>query len=755
MGRIAGIIERIADLQARLGALDQVTASGDGLPAEFAALLLQQTTAPDAALVTTGLEDLLPTESPGEQGDAWSAGSAQTFDAIISQAAARWNLSPELVHAVVRAESDYDPKCLSRAGAMGLMQLMPETARDVGVTDPWNPVQNLNGGCRYLRAQLDRFGRLELALAAYNAGPGAVRRYGGIPPYRETRAYVKRVLGYLQQLTRAAGTPATRVTPPWETAAAQPVSQAQAHALTEPGPGAENESESRLRTAARQPGQLQQTSDQPLPAGLPPSIEGQAYVLEPATAPAPSLTHGPRGEARAETGPAPALRTAALAADGESPPVAPEDAASRAAPSVPSAKQVAQSGRETLPETAVPESWPGVSHRPAPDQLRATGDGPSVAPTATLLREGAPVLSRAGLQPHLSAAGEAEASPYIGQGDRPLAAIVAQRVTGVAAHQVAAVAVLPGKDDGAGPVLAVLFPIAQSPEATAGGAGAQAPGAAASASAAGGNPAAGQAATAATDRAATAATAWAATVAADGSTDGQTGEQSARLARLTLRDDTARASRSGDRVTTAATDRSASALRSASPSSVDHAADGAATAATNWGGPAAAEPGRQEGASAPSGNHESVQTAARPASRSAGTDPSQAPQRLVVHVESSGGPVSITAEGHQDRVAAHLSVADWHEAQYLRSQEPALRSVLQSDRVTLGSFDVTDGGHRGAAPGSGSGSQAWPEQAFNASAGGGLAGSEARPSPRATAQTTPDAGPRTAQVGQRLLDLMV
>jgi len=130
---------------------------------------------------------------------AQSGGRVTRFDAIISHAARVSGLDEDLIHAVVRAESGYDPRCRSSAGAMGLMQLMPGTASALGVADPWDPAQNVTGGARYLRQQLDRFGDLERALAAYNAGPGAVERYGGIPPYRETQAYVQRVLGYLQE----------------------------------------------------------------------------------------------------------------------------------------------------------------------------------------------------------------------------------------------------------------------------------------------------------------------------------------------------------------------------------------------------------------------------------------------------------------------------------------------------------------------------------------------------------------------------
>lgn len=104
-------------------------------------------------------------------------------------------LDPRLVRAVIQTESAYNPRAVSRRGALGLMQLMPETARELQVLDAFDPDQNLRGGTLYLRRLLDRFsGRIELALAAYNAGPGAVERHGGIPPYAETRSYVRKIL---------------------------------------------------------------------------------------------------------------------------------------------------------------------------------------------------------------------------------------------------------------------------------------------------------------------------------------------------------------------------------------------------------------------------------------------------------------------------------------------------------------------------------------------------------------------------------
>ena len=116
------------------------------------------------------------------------------FAEPIMVSARRADLHPWLVAAVVNAESAFDPLAVSRAGASGLMQLMPSAALDHGVRDVFDPLDNLRGGTRHLRAMLDRFGSLRLALAAYNAGAATVERYGGVPPYRETRRYVERIL---------------------------------------------------------------------------------------------------------------------------------------------------------------------------------------------------------------------------------------------------------------------------------------------------------------------------------------------------------------------------------------------------------------------------------------------------------------------------------------------------------------------------------------------------------------------------------
>lgn len=142
-----------------------------------------------------------PRRSPGDSPSARSRLLASDdFDALIAAAAARVNLDPDLVKAVVAVESGFRPDAVSSAGAKGLMQLMDGTASALGVQDPFDPAQNLEGGTRFLRHLIDRYGDERLALAAYNAGPGTVERYGGLPPYAETRRYVELVAAAKEEL---------------------------------------------------------------------------------------------------------------------------------------------------------------------------------------------------------------------------------------------------------------------------------------------------------------------------------------------------------------------------------------------------------------------------------------------------------------------------------------------------------------------------------------------------------------------------
>jgi soluble lytic murein transglycosylase-like protein len=143
--------------------------------------------------------------APAKAGNAFLPSAELSH--LVEQTASRLQVDPQLVHAIIKVESEYDPNAVSRKGAMGLMQLIPETAQRFGVENPFNPKENIEGGVGYLRHLLNLFGGdLSLSLAAYNAGEGAVQRFGGIPSFSETRDYVRKVTNVYQSGSPQSGT---------------------------------------------------------------------------------------------------------------------------------------------------------------------------------------------------------------------------------------------------------------------------------------------------------------------------------------------------------------------------------------------------------------------------------------------------------------------------------------------------------------------------------------------------------------------
>ncbi len=159
--------------------------SGSNVPAPPAAL------GPLPASVPTGPLAPLP---------VMPASASVSIDGLVQKYAAQHGLEPALVKAVIKTESDGNPHCVSRAGAMGLMQLMPANVKEAGISDPFDPEQNISAGTKQLADLLGQYhGNLDLALAGYNAGPGNVHKYGGVPPFTETRHYIQRVRAAMGQ----------------------------------------------------------------------------------------------------------------------------------------------------------------------------------------------------------------------------------------------------------------------------------------------------------------------------------------------------------------------------------------------------------------------------------------------------------------------------------------------------------------------------------------------------------------------------
>ena len=199
-------VARVTQLEAMLGlspagaplstsAASSAASTGATGSSGFAAQLASVTGTPAASATT---------ETSSTPGAAAGTGASTPYAAEIDAAAAKYNVDPALLRGLIRQESNFNANATSPAGARGLTQLMPGTAAALGV-DPSVPAQAIEGGAKYLRQQLDRFGNDPAkALAAYNAGPGAVQRYGGVPPYAETQNYVRKVMGYAAEYRQAA-----------------------------------------------------------------------------------------------------------------------------------------------------------------------------------------------------------------------------------------------------------------------------------------------------------------------------------------------------------------------------------------------------------------------------------------------------------------------------------------------------------------------------------------------------------------------
>lgn len=205
--RIGQVTARISEIQSQLALLapQQSTATGTS----FTQALDRATAASATGATTTGARAAVGTAAATGAGTTTTAAPAAAasgasdlpagtpYAELFRSAAQKYGVDARLLASVAKHESSFNPKAVSPAGAQGLMQLMPGTARGLGVDDPFDPAQAIDGAARMLRSLLKEFGRTDLALAAYNAGPGAVRRYDGIPPYRETQNYVRRIMSDL------------------------------------------------------------------------------------------------------------------------------------------------------------------------------------------------------------------------------------------------------------------------------------------------------------------------------------------------------------------------------------------------------------------------------------------------------------------------------------------------------------------------------------------------------------------------------
>ncbi|HTX55916.1 MAG TPA: lytic transglycosylase domain-containing protein [Candidatus Acidoferrales bacterium] len=184
------------DITSELSAVAQRIEQITGAPVQLPGLPVQE---PNAASFAAMLQSQMNAENGTLEGDAAPNAPAMVppaqIDALVNDNAQAQAVDPALIKAIIANESGFNANATSTAGAQGLMQLMPGTAAGLGVTDPYDPAQNVAGGTKYIKGLLDRFdGDVRLAVAAYNAGPGAVEKYGGVPPYAETQNYVQNVL---------------------------------------------------------------------------------------------------------------------------------------------------------------------------------------------------------------------------------------------------------------------------------------------------------------------------------------------------------------------------------------------------------------------------------------------------------------------------------------------------------------------------------------------------------------------------------
>jgi soluble lytic murein transglycosylase-like protein len=214
------LAQRVRQLQALIEQARQVSVSGVATAAtgasaavatpasysaqaptgDFASALQAATAADSGASAGQGAGELMSATSTGE--------GTSAYEPLIEAAAQRYGVDPAVLHGLIEQESGFDPSAQSSAGASGLTQLMPGTAASLGVANPLDPAESIEGGARYLAELTSQFGGDTTdALAAYNAGPGAVQQYGGVPPYAETQSYVSKVLGYAETYRQTHPTP--------------------------------------------------------------------------------------------------------------------------------------------------------------------------------------------------------------------------------------------------------------------------------------------------------------------------------------------------------------------------------------------------------------------------------------------------------------------------------------------------------------------------------------------------------------------